>query len=160
MNLVVEKTYDSKNDEMITKLHPRMQSLAAKFLNEVYKRKGIKLKIPSSGGLRTFQEQQDLYDKGRTKPGIIVTKAKPGSSYHNYGLAIDVYYLKLDGKIDLKTTIKPEIGEIAKEIGLSWGGYWKSFKDFPHFELNLGKTSKLLALKNSGKVDEKGYVIV
>jgi peptidoglycan L-alanyl-D-glutamate endopeptidase CwlK len=32
-----------------------------------------------------------LYAIGRTKPGKKVTKAKGGTSYHNYGLAFDIY---------------------------------------------------------------------
>ena len=40
-------------------------------------------------GFRSFEEQAALYSQGRGKPGRIVTKAKPGESYHNYGLAFD-----------------------------------------------------------------------
>lgn len=40
-------------------------------------------------GFRSFEEQLALFAQGRTKPGRIVTKAKPGESYHNYGLAFD-----------------------------------------------------------------------
>lgn len=42
-------------------------------------------------GLRTWEEQDALYAKGRTTPAIgepyIVTMAKGGQSYHNFGLA-------------------------------------------------------------------------
>ena len=41
-------------------------------------------------GLRTMAEQAALYAQGRTEPGAIVTHAQPGSSAHNYGLAVDV----------------------------------------------------------------------
>ena len=40
-------------------------------------------------GFRSFEEQAALYSKGRTAGGRIVTKAKAGESYHNYGLAFD-----------------------------------------------------------------------
>jgi peptidoglycan L-alanyl-D-glutamate endopeptidase CwlK len=40
-------------------------------------------------GRRTMEEQAALFAKGRTSGGRIVTKAKPGQSYHNYGLAFD-----------------------------------------------------------------------
>jgi D-alanyl-D-alanine carboxypeptidase len=43
-----------------------------------------------TAGLRTIAQQAALYARGRTSPGDIVTYAKPGSSAHNYGLAIDV----------------------------------------------------------------------
>jgi peptidoglycan L-alanyl-D-glutamate endopeptidase CwlK len=40
-------------------------------------------------GRRTMEEQAALYAKGRTSGGRIVTKARPGESYHNHGLAFD-----------------------------------------------------------------------
>jgi peptidoglycan L-alanyl-D-glutamate endopeptidase CwlK len=40
-------------------------------------------------GARTLTRQAELYAQGRTVPGRIVTQAKPGRSFHNYGLAID-----------------------------------------------------------------------
>jgi hypothetical protein len=49
-------------------------------------------------GRRTMEEQAALYAKGRTAGGRIVTKAKPGESYHNYGLAFDWVPLKQSGK--------------------------------------------------------------
>ncbi|SVE43245.1 uncharacterized protein METZ01_LOCUS496099, partial [marine metagenome] len=39
--------------------------------------------------LRTYAEQDDLYEQGRTEPGKIVTNARGGKSWHNFGLAID-----------------------------------------------------------------------
>jgi peptidoglycan LD-endopeptidase CwlK len=40
-------------------------------------------------GLRSFEDQDELYAQGRTKPGNIVTNARGGDSLHNYGLAAD-----------------------------------------------------------------------
>jgi peptidoglycan L-alanyl-D-glutamate endopeptidase CwlK len=45
-------------------------------------------------GRRTMEEQTALYSLGRSAPGRIVTKAKAGESYHNYGLAFDWAPLK------------------------------------------------------------------
>ena len=156
-NFTVEKTWDSKTDSKIQKLHPQLRGRASKFINEVEKRLGKRLRI--ADGLRTFDEQNALYAKGRTAPGNIVTRAKGGESYHNYGLAFDVYYTS-NGSIDLKTAIKPEVAKIGEEYGLEWGGSWADFKDFPHFQLTKGKTSDLLALHNGKKVDDSGYVLV
>jgi hypothetical protein len=47
---------------------------------------------------RTMEEQAKLYAKGRTSGGRIVTKAKPGQSFHNYGLAFDWVPLKASAK--------------------------------------------------------------
>ena len=40
-------------------------------------------------GFRSPERQQYLYAQGRTRPGPIVTRAQPWTSYHQYGLAGD-----------------------------------------------------------------------
>ena len=48
-------------------------------------------------GLRTLEEQAALYASGRGgAPGPILTRATPGLSFHNYGLASDWQYF-VDG---------------------------------------------------------------
>ena len=49
-------------------------------------------------GRRTMEEQAALYAKGRTSGDRIVTKAKPGESYHNWGMAFDWTPLKQNPK--------------------------------------------------------------
>lgn len=153
----VEKTWDEKTDAKIQTLHPKLRPIAARFINKVEEYLNKQLRI--TDGYRTFEQQNALYAKGRTKPGAVVTNSKGGQSYHNYGLAFDAYYTK-DGKVDLKTTIKQDVADIAKELGLDWGGNFKTIVDKPHFQLTKGKTSQLLALHNANKVDADGYVLV
>lgn len=142
---------------MIDKLHPAIRPMARKFLEDAAK-EGINLKI--TFGLRTFDEQTKLYNQGRTTPGKIVTKAKPGQSFHNYALAIDVVPI-VNGKADWNSPHWQRIGVIGKACGFAWGGDWKSFKDLPHFEYPPGTSWKqLMALKKDGKVDSDGYVIL
>lgn len=45
-------------------------------------------------GYRSFERQDELYAQGRTKKGPIITYAKGGRSFHNYGLASDWAYFK------------------------------------------------------------------
>lgn len=92
-------------------------------------------------GFRSLQEQADLYALGRTKPGKIVTKAKPGSSAHNYGLARDYCFLLPHGKITY-TGDWNLLGKACKQVGLSWGGSWLRFKDRPHCEFPNWKKFK------------------
>jgi len=49
-------------------------------------------------GMRTMEEQAALFAIGRTSPGKVVTKARAGESFHNYGLAFDWVPLKMSPK--------------------------------------------------------------
>jgi len=100
---------------------------------------------------RSFDEQAKLYAKGRTEPGTIVTNAKPGYSYHNYGLAFDVVFKK-DGNWSWSEEHDwAALGRLGKELGFHWGGDWGW--DKPHFELNFGHTvDDLLAIFNKDKL--------
>ena len=148
-------SYDERTAQKIAKLHPKMRANALRFIGAA-KAKGINIFVTSS--LRTFAEQTKLYNQGRTAPGGIVTNAKAGQSFHNYGLAIDVAVLK-DGKIDWKTDWDV-LGKLGKQNGLEWGGDFKSFVDRPHFQMKFGHThQELKAMVDAGKTTN-GYVNV
>lgn len=98
-------------------------------------------------GLRTIAEQNGLYAQGRTKPGAIVTNARGGYSYHNFGVAIDFALLLPNGGVSWDTKRDgdgdgiadwDEVVAQAKRIGWDWGGDWRSFTDLPHFEMTFG----------------------
>ena len=97
-------------------------------------------------GLRSYQQQAALYAQGRTKPGKIVTNARPGSSWHNYGLAIDLGLFKAGVYLDEKNPrfagrIYSELGQLARSMGVEWAGYWTSFTETPHFQFRPGIAS-------------------
>ena len=105
--------------------------------------KGVTVEVIS--GLRSWAAQAALYAQGRTKTGRIVTKARPGSSWHNYGLAIDLGLFKNGVYLDEKKPAEAdklyaEIGKIAAAHGIEWAGNWKSFTESPHFQITFGKT--------------------
>lgn len=98
-------------------------------------------------GLRTIAEQDGLYAQGRTKPGSIVTNARGGYSYHNFGVAIDFALLLPNGGVSWDTKRDgdgdgiadwDEVVAQAKRIGWNWGGDWRTFTDLPHFEMTFG----------------------
>ncbi|TLY41369.1 MAG: M15 family metallopeptidase [Nitrospirae bacterium] len=78
----------------------------------------------------------------RNRKKYIVTKAKGGQSYHNFGLAFDIVVLDSLGKADWDTNHPgwKKAGDLGKSVGLEWGGDWKSFKDLPHFQYTGGLT--------------------
>lgn len=96
---------------------------------------------------RSAAAQDTLYEKGRSTEGNVVTHAKGGESYHNFGLAID-FALKLpsgdviwDRQYDGNGNSMAdwtEVVTIAKELGFEWGGDWVSFKDYPHLQMDFG----------------------
>lgn len=102
--------------------------------------------------MRTFQQQDELYAQGRTtlfdrqgKRLGIVTNAKGGQSFHNYGLALDI--VLIDNVSAYWNVVKDfdgdavpdwmEIVRIFKENGWEWGGDF-SRPDAPHFQKTFG----------------------
>ena len=117
----------------IGKLDPSIQGMVRELLASAWTEAGIPLIV--TNGLRDNDEQARLYAQGRTAPGPIVTKAPPGSSWHNFGLAFDVAVLK-GGKPTWPNDLKlwGEIGRLGKAVGLAWGGDFTTITDRPHFE--------------------------
>lgn len=127
-------------------LHPDMRRLADKFLAEC---EAAGLDILVTCTFRSHTEQQALFEQGRTKPGRIVTNAKPGKSAHNVmlgpvpaSMALD--FVPLVGGKPMWRNDHPawqQAGEIAERVGLEWAGRWKRFREFPHVQLKGWKPS-------------------
>lgn len=152
------KKINGKNHRDLESLHPKVAQLAQIFIknsNSYLAEKGYSCKVIST--LRTWQEQQEIYNQGRTTTGKIVTNAKPGDSIHNWGCAFDVGIFK-DGVYNPSGSEKllAEIAPLAKKIGLSWGGDWISIKDYPHFQYTgkLNNNEFLKQAKAGKSIDE------
>ena len=139
--------------------YPRFAQNAQQFIDAAKKwAKAKRLDLDVHMALRTWEVQAGLYAIGRTKElgRKPVTRAKPGRSYHNYGLAIDIVF---DGDIskqgiqwswDDKYPWK-ELGELGKTFGLEWAGDWKSFTEMPHFQMTFDvPVTKLLEWHTQG----------
>lgn len=159
---------DQKTLDRIKLMHPKLRDEVSEIYDEICEALTGKAFCRFTSTLRTFAEQDALYAKGRTAPGGIVTNAKGGTSMHNYGLALDIVLVKdgsalWDVKKDFDGDGKAdwiEIVSIFKQYGWECGIDWK-FYDAPHFQKSYGKSVReLLALKNAGKVDAQGYVIL
>ena len=97
-------------------------------------------------GYRSIDRQTQLYAQGRTAPGDIVTKSKPGLSWHAYGLASDYV---LDGMVERpgiqwswetkgNNATWLRMAEIAQELGLEAGYFWVDPPDCPHVQQRYG----------------------
>lgn len=150
-------------------LHPKISREVIDIITELEKHFPVNMAIRIAQGLRTFAEQTALYQKGRRgiKGESIVTKAKAGSSFHQYGLATDFCLLhdkdgngsyeelSWDTLADFDKDKIPDWNEVVKAFenkGYSWGGSWRTFKDLPHVEKSFGyKVATLLAMYNAKK---------
>ena len=77
--------------------HPALRAQLREIYSEVCSRLTGRAQCRFVEVLRSSARQAELYAQGRSKPGKIVTNAKPGQSWHQYGLAID-FCLIIDGK--------------------------------------------------------------
>jgi len=128
---------DKITAERIEQLHPDVRERFTDFINEVEQTLGVTIRMEPP--LRTFAEQQAIWDRGRTMPGKIVTWAPPGSSYHNYGLAADLCPFKADySDLDWNYDFS-KWKSIATKHGLTWGGDFPKGKTDPdHFQYTAG----------------------
>lgn len=124
-------TVDARSESNIGTLHPRVQAYAR---NLVLKAAAIGITVKVISGLRSYAEQTALYAKGRTAPGSKVTNAPAGYSNHNFGMAFDVGVFEGSKYLEESPKYKA-IAPIGIDLGLTWGGNWKSIQDQPHFEL-------------------------
>lgn len=157
----------------IEELHPKLRAEAHQIYSEIVAALTGRAICRFAFTIRPFEVQAELYAQGRTKlfdsKGKklgIVTNAKPGSSLHQYGLAVDIVLIKdvngdgiyesaswestidfdKDGKADWL-----EIVAIFDKYKWDWGGRWKSIKDKPHFEKAFGLGWRDLLKKYNAK---------
>jgi peptidoglycan LD-endopeptidase CwlK len=145
-----------------TALNPIVKEKSTQLIQQSAK-KGIVIVI--TDGFRSVADQNKLYEQGRTTDGNIVTNAKGGESYHNYGLAIDfalkaptgnvIWDMQYDGNKNGKADWT-EVVRMAKALGFDWGGDWAKFKDYPHLQMNFGLT--LAQLLNGERPSESSWI--
>lgn len=126
--------FGDKSLEKLNTCHPDI----IKVMNEAIKHYDFTVLY----GTRTVAEQQALYAQGRTKPGAIVTNIDGVNkkSKHNYlpSLAVDIAPWPIDWN-DIGRF--KELAEVVKKaadtvgVAIQWGGDWKTFKDWPHWEI-------------------------
>lgn len=151
---------DLISEMRVVQLHPILREDCKDIVEKVEKGFPNNLAIRIVQGYRTVKEQNDLYKIGRSLPGKIVTKAKGGSSYHNYGLAVD-FAIITDKKLiswDIRkdndkdgTADWLEVVYAFEDQGWDWGGKWHSIKDYPHLQKTFGYTWQDLFRKYKDK---------
>ncbi|MDQ0207775.1 M15 family metallopeptidase [Alkalicoccobacillus murimartini] len=140
------EAFAKENEDMAppSDLHPVVAEKSDQLIEEAEKKN---IQVVITDDFRTSEDQDSLYDKGRESSGRVVTHAKGGESYHNYGLAIDfalktdngdvIWDLDYDGNNNGEADWM-EVVAIAKDLGFTWGGDWTRFKDYPHLQMDFG----------------------
>ncbi|RWZ58141.1 M15 family peptidase [Halobacillus fulvus] len=144
-----------------SELHPVVEERRDRLV-QLAEEKGIDLVITE--GHRSEERQDALYEQGRSNDGRVVTNARAGESYHNYGLAIDfalrtengevVWDMNRDGNGNGESDWM-EVVAIAKDLGFEWGGDWSNFKDYPHLQMDFGLSIRELQWGKRPEVAEQ-----
>ena len=119
----------------INELTPAAQQACKLFLERCAE-KGLKVRITET--YRSQERQNYLYEQGRTRPGNKVTWTK--NSRHTSRRAWDICQ-NIKGKEYADSGFFKACGQIAKELGITWGGTWKQ-ADTPHFEIDTNWTEQ------------------
>ena len=166
---------DKVSIERIKALHPNIQILVTQAIDKAEAKMAANCAVRIVQGMRTIAEQDALYAQGRTKPGNKVTNAKGGQSIHNYGLAIDfallidkdkngtfeelswsmILDLDKDGIADWQ-----EVVTAFESLGFSWGGKWRTFKDYPHCDMTYGHDWKWYLAQHTAKAFIPGTTFI
>ena len=131
--------------KMLKGVHPNLVN----FMTELIKISPWNFKV--TAGVRTAEEQNRLYQKGRTAPGTKVTnvdgyklKSNHQVKFNGLGYAVDIGVI-VNGEYkgtwkdfhyyqDIYNTAKNS--GLLEKYGIEWGGNcWKSFKDAPHWQI-------------------------
>jgi peptidoglycan L-alanyl-D-glutamate endopeptidase CwlK len=123
------------NQKLLSQVNPSLASAAWNII-EAAQQSGYTLVVAE--GYRTVQKQNEYYAQGRTKPGNIITYKKGGESKHNTGEAVDFDFVINGVQSNASGNNWNFIGNLARQLGLTWGGDWKSFKDLRHVEMPEG----------------------
>lgn len=134
MTFRMDSVSEARLQEVIPALADRIRQIAQILASE-----GTVIRVVQ--GVRSWTQQDDLYAQGRTKPGNIVTNCPGGHSWHNFGCATDCVP-SLNG---LDAIYEPDWNEahptwqrmisLGTGLGLDSGATWRTFKDYPHFQL-------------------------
>ena len=118
----------------LSSLNPHVALLARRFLR-LAKENNLDVRITAA--FRSWSEEDRLFAQGRWAPGPIVTNARGGDSYHNWGLAFDAAPFE-GGQISSDQQKFIQMGHLGQQVGLQWGGTFKAIVDYPHFQYTFG----------------------
>ena len=134
-----EGRFDARSERNIRSLQTEVQKRCRASLAAI-RASGLDARVIS--GTRTYAEQTAIWRRGRFgTPGPIVSNAKAGQSWHNFGRAWDIGIFRPNGEYITDGPQYKEAAQVGLLPGIEWGGHWKSFKDLPHYQVTGGLNS-------------------
>jgi len=130
-------------DRDLMKLHPEVRRRALLIDMDWRTHEPKQPRLIVSEGWRDSARQAQLWRQGRETAGKKVTNSPPGTSLHEYGLAVDFAFID-DARNKAVYDETPEgaarfdrLGLYIRKYGLEWGGDWppingKDRSDRPH----------------------------
>jgi peptidoglycan LD-endopeptidase CwlK len=130
---------DTGSEAKLQLVHPALAAKVRQMADQLAT-SGVIIRVTQ--GLRSWNDQLALWLKGRDVQGNIidaskvVTKAAPGHSWHNFGLAVDVApFVDNTPDWNLNHPAWQKIVSVGEAVGLDSGSTWRTFPDWPHFQL-------------------------
>lgn len=134
---------DATSETRLSQVHPTLAAKIRQLADNLQTQHGIAIRVTQ--GMRSWVDQLNLWLKGRDRQGnivdprAVVTNAKPGYSWHCFGLAVDVAPF-VDGvpDWDIKHPVWQAIVSAGEALGLFSGSEFRTFPDWPHFQYTNG----------------------
>lgn len=130
---------DNVSEARLQNVHPELAEKVRRMATMLHV-EGIEIRVTQ--GLRSWSDQMALWLKGRdshgniTDPSKVVTKAAPGHSWHNFGLAVDIApFTDNTPDWNLNHPAWKRIVAVGESLGLVSGSEWRTFPDWPHFQM-------------------------
>lgn len=128
------RTFSKRSEKSLGGVHPSLVAVVRKALKE------SKCDFTVVEGVRSLEQQRQNFEKGFSKTM---------KSYHlvqkdGFGHAVDLYpyfagSVQVNAPFEFFLEISEAMKSAAKALGvkITWGGDWKTFKDTPHFQIEL-----------------------
>lgn len=134
---------DAISTARLKTVHPLL-ARAINTMSDMLEQEKIFIRVTQA--LRSWNQQAALYAKGRDADGnvinkaLVVTNAKPGHGWHEFGLAVDVCP---GDQMQQGWTPDWNVGHpqwkrivaVGISLGLESGSTWRTFVDYPHFQM-------------------------
>ena len=156
----MDSTSETRLQFVFPKLADKIRCMA-----EMLEGEGITIIVAQ--GLRTWPVQDALFAKGRDSQGNVidksqvVTNARGGESWHNFGLAVDCAIFDREHQtIDWNASHPAwkRMEAVGISLGLTSGANWTRLVDAPHFQITgafpeAAPNSEVRRLFLSGGID-------